>query len=89
MKIVIFTVKHISHVIPITEFINVLIKQNHELYIYGTQENKKYFNNKKIKYIHYTCDARRNLYEKIFFKFSIINSWIVKQYNVRTRNASA
>lgn len=63
MKIVFFTVKHISHIKPLTEFIDKLISKNHVLYIYGTRENEKYFKDKNIKYIPYIYDIGERIYE--------------------------
>lgn len=66
MKIAFFTVKHISHIKPIIHLVSKLQQNNHNIYVFGTAENKHFFDNINItNYISYQFDIGKNSYEKI------------------------
>ena len=69
MKILFFTHKHISHLLPIDDLITNL-KKNHELFCIGYNEREDYFRNKGIEFFSYPDEKFDKLNQEYNYLYS-------------------
>lgn len=69
MKILFFTHKHISHLLPIDDLITNL-KKKHELFCIGYNEREDYFRNKGIEFFSYPDEKFDKLNQEYNYLYS-------------------